>query len=86
VGLQITDAPLDMRYFTRPVHASDAKSIIPRVSELLLAGTGFCVAGVRRFGVRDQSRDYAWPGPVCAKLLAAWSELVGVDIAHQFTQ
>ncbi len=84
VGLQSTDAPLDMRYFTRPVQASDAKSIIPRVSELLLAGTGFCVAGVRRFGVRDQCRDYVWPGPVFAKLFAAWSELVGVDIAKLY--
>jgi hypothetical protein len=54
-------------------------------SELLLAGTGFCLAGVRRFGFRDRCHDYAWPGPVFAKLLAAWSDLVGVNIAKQFT-
>jgi hypothetical protein len=26
-----------------------------------------------------------WPGPVFQKSLAAWSDLVGVDIAKQFT-
>jgi branched-chain amino acid aminotransferase len=86
IGLKSEGAPLDFRCFCRPVELGDGKTIIPRVSELLLAGTGFCVAGVRRFGVRDCCRDYAWPGPVFAKLLAAWSDLVGVDIARQFTE
>lgn len=84
-GLKGEDAPLDFRCFCLPVGPGDEKTIIPRVSELLLVGTGFCVAGVRRFGCRDRCRDYAWPGPVFAKLLAAWSDLVGVDIAQQFT-
>ena len=85
LGLQMTDAPLDLRYLCRPVEPADEKSIIPRVSELLLAGSGFRVAGVRRFACAEQSRDYVWPGPVFRKLLAAWSDLVGVDIAKQFT-
>ena len=58
---------------------------LPRVSELLLAGTGFCVAGVKRFACGGMSRDFAWPGPVFRALLAAWGELIGVDIAKQFT-
>lgn len=85
LGLQLTDAPLDLRAFCRPVEPTVEKSIIPRVSELLLAGTGFCLAGVRRFACADRSRGYDWPGPVFRKLLAAWSDLVGVDIAKQFT-
>src|SRR6185437_9582335 len=46
------------------------------IKEVLLAGTGFCLAGVREFALREESRRYAWPGPIYQKLLAAWSELV----------
>jgi branched-chain amino acid aminotransferase len=53
-------------------------------SEATLTGTAFCLAGVKElFNVRHQQFD--WPGPVFRKLLAAWSDLVGVDIAKQFT-
>ena len=46
----------------------------------ILAGTGFCLAGVRRIdGV-----ELPWPGPVFRRLLAAWSGLVGVDVEGQF--
>ena len=62
-----------------------AESLV-RTSELLLAGTGFCVAGVKRFAFGKHAREYRWPGPVFGKLLAAWSDLVGVDIAKQFTE
>jgi branched-chain amino acid aminotransferase len=85
VGLTCVDAPLDFREFYRPVEPRDAHTMIGRVSELLLAGTGFCVAGVKRFTCAERSREYPWPGPVFTKLLAAWSDLVGVDIAKQFT-
>jgi hypothetical protein len=83
-GLRCEEAPLDFREFCRPVEPRDANGTVARVSELLLAGTGFCVAGVRRFGFCDRGRDYAWPGPAFTKLLAAWSDLVGVDVAGQF--
>lgn len=54
------------------------------VSELLLAGSAFGVAGVRE--IRDTGKiEYQWPGPVFTKLAAAWSDLVGVDIVKQFT-
>lgn len=85
VGLKCVDGPLDFRQFCRPVEAEDAKGIVGRASELLLAGTGFCVAGVRRFASGKHSRDFAWPGPAFTKLLAAWGDLVGLDIAKQFT-
>jgi branched-chain amino acid aminotransferase len=86
LGLKFERAPLDMRCFFAPPQPGDEKSISPRVSEVLVAGTGFCVAGVRRFGARDRHRDYTWPGPVCAQLLRAWGELVGVDVARQFVE
>ena len=55
------------------------------VSEVLLAGSAFGLAGVRRLAVANESTDFPWPGPVFTKLAAAWSELVGVDIVLQFT-
>jgi hypothetical protein len=57
-----------------------------RVSEVLLAGTGFCLAGVRRFSQGKQGREFVWPGPVYTKLLEAWGGLVDQDIAGQFTK
>lgn len=60
---------------------------LTRASEVLLTGTGFCLAGVRELvgGTVCASRTFGWPGPVFAALLAAWSECVGLDIAKQFT-
>lgn len=55
------------------------------VSELILAGSAFGVAGVRGFQWFSGTEDYPWPGPVFTKLAAAWSDLVGVDIVKQFT-
>lgn len=54
-------------------------------SEMLLAGSAFGVAGVRRFVWTRKTVEYAWPGPVFTKLVAAWSEMVGIDIVKQFT-
>jgi branched-chain amino acid aminotransferase len=70
----------------RPVPVSD----VPRMSEAVLTGTGFCIAGVRElhpWGWAGGHSAYrpAWPGPVFRKLLAAWSDLVGVDVEKQFT-
>jgi branched-subunit amino acid aminotransferase/4-amino-4-deoxychorismate lyase len=60
---------------------------VPRASEAILTGTGFCIAGVRELypSWTTDARTFEWPGPVFAKLLAAWSDLVGFDIAKQFT-
>jgi branched-chain amino acid aminotransferase len=51
--------------------------------EALLAGSGFGVAGVKRIVGRDGVRDYAWPGRVYREMLAAWSDLVGMNIERQ---
>ncbi len=56
------------------------RTLLRTSSEVLLAGTGFGLAGVRRF----DDEDIPWPGPVFQSLLAAWSELVGVDVAGHF--
>ncbi len=47
--------------------------------EAMLCGTAFCLAGVSRVQVWTLS----WPGPVFVRLLNAWSERVGLDIARQ---
>lgn len=85
VGLKFHTAPIEMARFARPPLPEELASRFPQPTELLLAGTGFCLAGVKRFGFRDQCRDFRWPGPVFAQLLAAWSDSVGVDVAKQFT-
>jgi branched-chain amino acid aminotransferase len=61
---------------------------ISLASEVMLTGTGFCIAGVREFypSWASEVRTFDWPGPVFRKLLAAWSDLVGLDIEKQFTQ
>jgi branched-chain amino acid aminotransferase len=85
-GLRVVEGRIDFRSFCRPIEPDEESDIVGRTSELLLAGTGFCLAGVKRFSYGKHARDYAWPGPVFRKLLAAWSDLVGVDIAKQFTE
>jgi len=86
LGLPFDSEPLDMRGLANPNLHRPPDPSVTRASELLLAGTGFCLAGVRRFASGKNSRTYDWPGPVFQKLLAAWSDLVGVDIAKQFTE
>jgi branched-subunit amino acid aminotransferase/4-amino-4-deoxychorismate lyase len=55
--------------------------------EVMLTGTGFCVAGVREmFLWNPEPVRFDWPGPVFRKLLAVWSDLVGLDVEKQFTQ
>lgn len=47
--------------------------------EALLCGTSFCLAGVSHI----DGTAMPWPGPVYEKLLAAWSQRVGLDIRGQ---
>lgn len=69
------------------VEKSIVLSELAGVSELMLTGTGFGLAGVKELHVAGSSPlRFPWPGPVYRKLLAAWSELVGVDIAKQFVE
>ena len=63
-----------------PEDASDAG-----ITEMLLVGSAFGVAGVKTFLHDEGDLELDWPGPVFTRLAAAWSELVGVDIVKQFT-
>jgi branched-chain amino acid aminotransferase len=47
--------------------------------EAMLASTPYCLAGVRQIN----GRPLPWPGRIWQRLLAAWSERVGVDVAGQ---
>jgi branched-subunit amino acid aminotransferase/4-amino-4-deoxychorismate lyase len=74
---------LGLPFAERPIGPAD----LARVSEMMLTGTGFGLAGVRDLFLEapDPVR-FAWPGPVFRQLLAAWSDRVGVDIERQFTE
>jgi branched-chain amino acid aminotransferase len=85
LGVPFDYAPLDMRGLANPDLRGVLDPSVTRASEVMLAGTGFCLAGVRRFASGKRGRDYAWPGPVFRRLLAAWSDLVGVDVEKSFT-
>lgn len=69
---------LDVRFATGRVDLHD-----PNVSEVLLTGSGFGVAGVRRVVGPAGARELSWPGTVLKRLLGAWSELVGLDVEAQ---
>jgi branched-chain amino acid aminotransferase len=86
LGLPFDSAPLDMRGLANPNLERPPDPSVTGASEVLLAGTGFCLAGVQRFASGKTARTYTWPGPVFRKLLAAWSDLVGVDVERQFTE
>jgi branched-chain amino acid aminotransferase len=62
----------------RPLTLADVAS----AGEAMLCGTAFCLAGVRWL----EGHTFAWPGPITQRLLAAWSDLVGVDVAGQVLQ
>jgi branched-chain amino acid aminotransferase len=71
----------------RSIEAPVLSFDVGNASEAMLTGTGFCLAGVKKLfeGGALAPHQFTWPGPVFTKLLAAWSDLVGVDIARQFT-
>jgi branched-chain amino acid aminotransferase len=50
-------------------------------SEVILANTTYCLAGVSRIG----GRPVLFPGETLNRLLDAWSQCVGVDIRRQMT-
>lgn len=52
--------------------------------ELLLVGSGFGVAGVRALNAEGIEQVYDWPGLQTRRLIAAWSDLVGLAIDRQF--
>jgi branched-chain amino acid aminotransferase len=79
ISLRVTQelcAKVGVPFVEAPIVPADLR----RASEAMLTGTGFCIAGVRRI----DGYELTWPGPVFRKLLAAWSDLVGVDVVRQF--
>ena len=52
--------------------------------EAFLSSSGYCILPVGRIDNRSTKGDA--PGPITQRLLAAWSEMVGVDIVDQALQ
>jgi branched-subunit amino acid aminotransferase/4-amino-4-deoxychorismate lyase len=81
VSLRVTEelcGELGIPFAERPLTLAECQV----ADEAMLTCTSYCIAGVRRLdGV-----ELPWPGPVRRRLLAAWSERVGVDIEGQFLQ
>jgi branched-chain amino acid aminotransferase len=81
VSLQVVEelcGQLGIPFAERPLTIAECQL----ADEAMLTCTSYCVAGVRRLdGV-----ELPWPGPVWRRLLAAWSERVGLDIEAQFLQ
>lgn len=67
--------PLGLDFQERDLSTVDCR----RAQEVMLTGTTFCVAPVRRL---DEA-EYPVPGPVCRQLAAAWSQWVGLDVWQQ---
>lgn len=75
-----------LRELGQPVRIERFSWWSSELSEMLLAGTGFAVAGVRAVHDGERTREFVWPGPAYRRLLAAWSRLVGIDIEASFLQ
>ena len=58
----------------------------PNVTEVMLVGTGFGIAGVREYfsDPKAEAVKFDWPGPIFLRLLTAWSQLVGIDVQAEF--
>jgi branched-chain amino acid aminotransferase len=59
-----------------PISLPDAYA----ADEAMLSSTPYCVVGVRSI----MNRPIPWPGPVMRRLIATWSDDIGVDIHGQF--
>lgn len=64
--------------------ADISANAILEADEALTSSTGYCLMPVTQFGETLLSNGV--PGPVFKQLLSAWSDVVGVDIAHQAIQ
>lgn len=66
---------LGVPFAERPITLPD----LSRASEVLVANTTYCLAGVSRIA----DWPIPFPGPMLGRLLEAWSQCVGVDIRGQ---
>ncbi|MCS7022116.1 MAG: aminotransferase class IV [Gemmataceae bacterium] len=96
-GLAVQEAVVDLRLLlgTKPGYPPSASIHSPvmstdpphgaEIDELLLVGTAFCLAGVRRLLGPCGERIFPWPGPAYQRLLNAWEEHINVPIVRFFT-
>ena len=70
-------AKLDVPFVTRPLTVEEFRS----ADEAMLTSTSVCLLPIVQCD--GQPIGDGQPGPIYRRLLAAWSELVGVDIAEQ---
>ena len=66
---------LGITFVQRPLTLDDAAT----ADEMMLAGTSWCLCGVSLFN----DTPVPWPGAVFQRLLAAWSQRIGLDIRGQ---
>jgi len=71
---------LDIPFQTRDLQLYD----LINADEAMLCSTPYCLAPVTK--VNGQPIGTGEPGPLFRRLIAAWSELVGVDIVRQILQ
>jgi branched-subunit amino acid aminotransferase/4-amino-4-deoxychorismate lyase len=71
---------LDIPFVTRPVSVDDFRT----ADEAMLTSTSICLLPIVECDGRPIGDGC--PGPIYGRLLAAWSELAGVDIAAQARQ
>lgn len=75
LGLGWVETAFDFEGLCRPVDPVERDTFNARVSEVLLAGSGFGVAGVSRCATQFTHRDFPWPGPVCRELQRVWQSM-----------
>jgi len=79
LGIETRRMPLPtvLEQLAAPDPSHSESQLVRDVTELILAGTGFGLAGVREFALWSRaSRTYPIPGPVLTRLRAAWAEEV----------
>lgn len=81
VSLQVVEelcCELDIPFVETPLVLEDCRN----AEEVMLAGTSYCLAGVRLLMAQAKIFHYA-PGPIRRRLLDAWGRKVGLDIERQ---
>jgi branched-chain amino acid aminotransferase len=83
-NIPVEESPRDVRHLWEPQSDAAETPLGKSISELLLVGTAFCIAGVRRLVSPSGERIFPWPGAMYSLLLAAWESYVGTPIARSF--
>jgi branched-chain amino acid aminotransferase len=84
--IPVHESPWDMHQLLDPHGQASQNPSREPISELLLVGTAFCIAGVRRLVSPNGERVFPWPGEMYSVLLAAWERYVRTAIAQSFLE